>query len=218
MQYTSTLLRCQPAPSELLSCPIMMRLSAPRFGMPLSVKTSTAARSKLFLELARLFFPLSPLSPYRVTKTLASVPANLMSEVYTVTLKSTLAAFGSSVTAERTCVVCLGGSLSSSQRPHGKYHFLERSRSTTSTDSRCQPAPKFLLSCPMTHLVSSPRSSMRGRSNTSIIARSKLFLELLSGISSGLFLSLPSFSPMSVTKTLASVPANLMSLVITVTW
>jgi len=58
---------------------------------------------------------------------------------------------------------------------------------------------------------------MAGRSNTSVMLRSKLFLLVASGMSTGELVAAPSFSPISVTHTSASVPAYLMSDVYTVT-
>ena len=52
-----TLFRCQSEPMPELSCPMTMRLMSPTLGSAGKVKLSTWARSKLFLELLRLWRP-----------------------------------------------------------------------------------------------------------------------------------------------------------------
>ena len=89
------------------------------------------------------------------------------------------------------------------------YAFPGLASSEMMTLSRCHAAPMLLLSWPMLIAVRSPRSGISMK-NTSRIPRSKLFRLL-----SNLRLPLVPFEPTMSMLTLASVPANLMSLVIT---
>jgi len=86
------------------------------------------------------------------------------------------------------------------------------------TYAQCQDAPIPVLSWPISIFVRSPRSSIGGRSNTSIAPCWKLSAMLwLSAILSRLLVFLPFFFPCSVMVTLASVPAHHRSLVFTLT-
>ena len=126
--------------------------------------------------------------------------------------------FGSLTPTLIICLVFCGGSFTSNHESIGKKKRSSgRVTATTSTYAQCHPLPMPVPSWPISIAVSFPRSGKGPTSKTSSAPRSKLFLLLLSLTLGTDLVGFPSFSPMSVMLTLASVPANMTSDVCTVT-
>mmetsp|Transcript_2771 Transcript_2771/g.9368 ORF Transcript_2771/g.9368 Transcript_2771/m.9368 type:complete len:336 (-) Transcript_2771:1209-2216(-) len=211
MSFTSTLFRCHAGPSPQLSCSIWTRVTLPRLGgLPssgLTTNTSVVLRSKLLALFSSLMRPLSPASPKMVRRTLASVPAPLMSLVYTLT---SYARGWSGWSPGRSSK---DGCFLFSHCPQNRPHTVPDAMCTTSACERCQSEPGSQLFCSSNvALLKSPRSRPASTSKSSRRLRSKLSALLLS--SRGWEAPL---SPLRTTLTSASVLAKRMSLVKVVT-
>ena len=193
------------------SWPSTTCVMAPTFRAFATVKESSDARTKLSAVVSSVSAPVSPRSPKMVTETVAFVPASCTSLVCASTRYAVNSASGSSCATEMSCVVLFGGSFLSNHASTGKWNLASGLvRSHTATWSHRHPLPIPEPSWPISIATSSPTSGMGPTSNSSSAPRSKLFEELSNFI---VFdrVSFPSFRPIKVKDTLASVPANITS-------
>ena len=196
------------------SWPSTTCVMAPTFRALATVKESSDARRKLSAVVSSVSAPVSPRSPKMVTETAAFVPASCTSLVCASMRYAVNSASGSSCATEISCVVLFGGSFLSNHASTGKWKRASGLvRSHTATWSHRHPLPIPDPSWPISIATSSPRSGMGPTSNSSSAPRSKLFEESFSFIAFDR-VSFPSFTPIKVTRTLASVPANITSEVI----